>query len=161
MWQLANRRCGAGPLRVARASCPWPITTRMAVLRLSHRLHSPGSRFCSLRKRAAWCNLNRSRTGSGSRCSLGGSLVPEVLVHSPGRVRQGLLGAVVIRGNTSDSGKETSGPVAQAVEHCPFKARVLGSSPSRLTNCVLCLTTCPPPWRWSFSSVARGAFPPG
>ena len=30
--------------------------------------------------------------------------------------------------------KQVIGPVAQVVEHSPFKARVLGSSPSRLTE---------------------------
>jgi Amidase len=31
--------------------------------------------------------------------------------------------------------KQVIGPVAQVVEHCPFKARVPGSSPGRLTSC--------------------------
>jgi hypothetical protein len=37
-----------------------------------------------------------------------------------------------------------SGPVAQAVEHLPFKQRVAGSSPARLTNLQTFAPTEPP-----------------
>ena len=58
-----------------------------AATSVKSHLISPSScsRFCSLRKRAAWCSLSRCRTVSGSPCSLGGFPVPEVPMRSPGK----------------------------------------------------------------------------
>jgi hypothetical protein len=83
--------------------------------------------FFSLRTRCQWCSLI-------FRCSAGFAREP------CGSFRDEKPQLVSRR-----AALQARGPVAQAVEHCPFKARVLGSSPSRLTNGIAEFPQADPP----------------